>query len=226
MFEPEIDRRCLSCGASVRQQAAFCPQCGQMLEKREDPQAVTAEPEETDQTEEVDQVERVDQGDESDQTEAEFIEPTPSPELTSDDGNEDNRPASSEPTHIQAAPSTEPPIVRYREDNDGTVTTTVAESGNVTVHDDPNSYKTRPLTASTLSNAAVADLPDSNFRRPGEVAPVRKEHQVLARVDKIRKVSSVVIDQAAYDPSLRFLLVAGILFVIFVILMILSKVLG
>jgi len=36
----------------------------------------------------------------------------------------------------------------------------------------------------------------------------------------------VMIDQAAYDPSLRFLLVAGALFVIFVILMILSKVLG
>jgi hypothetical protein len=35
-----------------------------------------------------------------------------------------------------------------------------------------------------------------------------------------------MIDQAAYDPSLRFLLVAGVLFVVFVILMILSKVLG
>ena len=31
-----------------------------------------------------------------------------------------------------------------------------------------------------------------------------------ARVEKLRKVSSVVIDQAAYDPSLRFLLVAAV----------------
>ena len=93
------------------------------------------------------------------------------------------------------------------------------------MHDDPNSYKTRPLTANRLSNATVADQPDSSFRRPGEMAPRRKERQALARVDKIRKVSSV-IDQAAYDPSLRFLLVAGALFVVFVILMILSKVLG
>jgi hypothetical protein len=49
---------------------------------------------------------------------------------------------------------------------------------------------------------------------------------VRDRVEKIRHVSSVVIDQAAYDPSLRFLLVAAALFVLFVILVILSKVLG
>ena len=49
---------------------------------------------------------------------------------------------------------------------------------------------------------------------------------VRERVEKIVHVSSVVIDQAAYDPSLRFLLVAAVLFVLFLILVILSKVLG
>jgi len=49
---------------------------------------------------------------------------------------------------------------------------------------------------------------------------------VRGRVGKLRKVSSVVIDQAAYDPSLRFLLVAAALFLLFVILLILSKVLS
>lgn len=49
---------------------------------------------------------------------------------------------------------------------------------------------------------------------------------VRERVEKIRHVSSVVIDQAAYDPSLRFLLVAALLFVLFVILVIISKVIG
>ena len=46
------------------------------------------------------------------------------------------------------------------------------------------------------------------------------------RVEKIKHVSSVMIDQAAYDPSLRFLLVAVVLFVLFLILLILSKVIG
>jgi len=49
---------------------------------------------------------------------------------------------------------------------------------------------------------------------------------VRDRVEKIRHVSSVVIDQAAYDPSLRFLLVAAVMFVLFLILLILSKMIG
>ena len=59
--------------------------------------------------------------------------------------------------------------------------------------------------------------------------PVRPElaaTQPLSRVEKFRKVSSVMIDQAAYDPSLRFLLVAAGLFLLFLVLLILSKVIG
>ena len=199
MFEPEIDRRCSTCGATVRQQAAFCPQCGQMLERRDSPQ----------EAEEIDQTEDIDQGD-------------------GVRANEDGQGAANEPA-IKA------PIVDWPEETEGTVT----ESSHATLHDDPNSYKTQPLIASTsLSNATVADLQETNFRRPGDAPPRTeatprsdsrprsKENQVLARVDKIRKVSSVMIDQAAYDPSLRFLLVAGALFVVFLILMIWSKVLG
>jgi hypothetical protein len=46
---------------------------------------------------------------------------------------------------------------------------------------------------------------------------------VRGRVEKIKLVSSVVIDQAGYDPSLRFLLVAAALFVIFLLVLLLSK---
>ena len=53
-----------------------------------------------------------------------------------------------------------------------------------------------------------------------ETAPLQEE--VRSRVETLR----VVIDQAAYDPSLRFLVVAAFLFVVFIVLMILSKVLG
>jgi len=52
------------------------------------------------------------------------------------------------------------------------------------------------------------------------------EHGVRSRVEHIRKVSSVVIDQAAYDPSLRFLLVAAAFFLLFIVLLIMSKVIG
>ena len=53
-----------------------------------------------------------------------------------------------------------------------------------------------------------------------ETQPLQEE--VRSRVETLR----VVIDQAAYDPSLRFILVAAVLFVIFLVLLILSKVLG
>jgi hypothetical protein len=53
-----------------------------------------------------------------------------------------------------------------------------------------------------------------------------RERQPMGRVEKLRKVSSEVLDQAAYDPSMRFLLVAGFLFLLFVILLVFSKLLG
>jgi|SRR5215216_5434409 len=57
-------------------------------------------------------------------------------------------------------------------------------------------------------------------------APKVYDEGVRGRVRKIRKVSSVVIDQAAYDPSLRFLLVAAVMFLLFLLLLIISKVIG
>ena len=102
MSEPEIARRCTTCGASVRQHAVFCPQCGDSI-------------------------------------------PTQ--------------------TIVDAAP-------------------------------------TQPLV------------------------PARPPDGVKGRVEKLQKFSSVVIDQAAYDPSLRFLLVAAAFFILFLVLLILSKVIG
>ena len=85
---------------------------------------------------------------------------------------------------------------------------------------------------------SVADVPlrvsDHPIREnPPPVSPASHPHgltgvadNVRERVEKIRHVSSVVIDQAAYDPSLRFLLVAAVLFILFLLLLLLSKVIG
>ena len=75
----------------------------------------------------------------------------------------------------------------------------------------PDPAATQPLTA-------VVQPP------PPQSAPA--PDGVRGRVDKFRKVSSIMIDQAAYDPSLRFLLVAAGLFLLFLVLLILSKVIG
>ena len=61
---------------------------------------------------------------------------------------------------------------------------------------------------------------------PMPIIPKSTDHSVRGRVEQIRKVSSVMIDQAAYDPSLRFLLVAAAFFILFLVLLIMSKVIG
>jgi hypothetical protein len=78
-----------------------------------------------------------------------------------------------------------------------------------------------PQNSQTAPTQALHSSPTQN---PSALTGVAEN--VRDRVEKIRHVSIVVIDQAAYDPSLRFLLVAAVLFVLFVILVIFSKVLG
>jgi len=50
------------------------------------------------------------------------------------------------------------------------------------------------------------------------------EGNVVHRVQKLRDASSVVIDEASYDASLRFVLVAAALFILFLVVLLLSKV--
>jgi len=102
----------------------------------------------------------------------------------------------------------------------------------------PHSFETRPLSSTQVSqmletqpihalpNATVSELSGTVAPRRDDNSRQKKEPSVLARVEKLRKASSVMIDQAAYDPSLRFLLVTAVLFFLCVLLMILSKVVG
>lgn len=89
---------------------------------------------------------------------------------------------------------------------------------------------TAPAEASRVDLAATQPLnavvPPTPEKTAMPVLPKTSEHGVRGRVEHIRKVSSVVIDQAAYDPSLRFLLVAAAFFILFLVLLILSKVIG
>ena len=55
---------------------------------------------------------------------------------------------------------------------------------------------------------------------------VRAIEDNVKRVEKIRQVSTVMFEEASYDPSLRFVLVALGLFIVFIILLVLSKVMG
>jgi len=78
-------------------------------------------------------------------------------------------------------------------------------------------------------DATVADFdrqPDSRINVEGAtlIPPGALQESIRPRGEKLRKVSSVVLDGAAYDPSFRFVLVAAVLFVLFIVILVLSKV--
>ena len=136
MSEPEISRRCPSCGASLRGHALFCPQCGQPL-----PQS------------------------------KEIPKPT-------EDG-----PASASAIDVNKR---DPQV--------------------------PNAEATARQTARRKIQRATTAARDA------------LEDNVRPRVEKIRNASSFVLEEASDDPSLRFVLVAGALFLLFVVLLVISKV--
>jgi hypothetical protein len=197
MSDPEIARRCLSCGASVRHSAAFCPQCGEALEKRSTDIDVVTDVLPPDHPMKIDE----DQGDK---------------ELHSESAPTVWAPAMPEPANVHRESETVEPAAPN-----------IGETRPILRDEAQRVLETQPLITNTaISNQTLADIPSPVVRRPGQAPPPLTERPLRDRVDKIRKVSSVMIDQAAYDPSMRFLLVAAVLFIIFLVLMLLSKVVG
>jgi hypothetical protein len=49
------------------------------------------------------------------------------------------------------------------------------------------------------------------------------EGDMKQRARKVREMSGVVLDEAGDDPSLRFVLVAAVLFVLFLVIVLLNK---
>jgi hypothetical protein len=171
MSEPKISRRCAACGASIRERAYFCPQCGKALEEEDvDPVAAPAT------TPLVD---------------PQFLQPDLNDTIV-----ESKVPDETVVEKVERAPVTSSDQTR-RLDRDGR---------NRRRHDRSRNPGSTP-----------AAEPDHSSK---------SERPVLQRVEKLRKVSSVVIDEATYDPSLRFILVAAALFLFFLGIIILNKIIG
>jgi hypothetical protein len=81
-----------------------------------------------------------------------------------------------------------------------------------------------PIEASGEAAAAV-ERGRAKLQRARAVARGAMEEKVAPRVEKLRQTSSVVLDEAADDPSLRFVLIAVVIFIIFLVLFFISKLL-
>jgi predicted RNA-binding Zn-ribbon protein involved in translation (DUF1610 family) len=169
MSEPEIARRCPSCGASFREQAFFCPQCGKEIK-----------------------------------------------------GGKEIKKASD-------ARST--PVVRDTQEiivSDGE-TPTLTEADFQALQNPPSARTNKPPARvgderkAPVGQKALGEVGSRIQRATTRARDV--EDNVIHRVQKFREISSVVIDEAGYDPSLRFVLVAAALFVLFLVIVVLNKLL-
>ena len=158
-MDPEIARRCSGCGASIRQHAAFCPQCGQPLHKQ--PESEVAD------------------------------------------------------TQLLSEPPTEKPKSLIDFESAPTVALNKA---------DIESAPTVALNRAEIEAARKRQAQQKSNTKSGRAGT--SVENVREQVEKLRKASHVVLDQAAYDPSVRFLLVAAVFLVLFVVLLIANRVLG
>jgi len=186
-MNPEISRRCPTCGASIRERdALFCPECGNSL-TADSPGPADREP----------RPGRV----------AETVEAHRVDDRALNDGLDGSE--------------------EYMANSSGAGT--AVKSATPSQHHQPEQvgYPARQSEQKPAprSHPRVAERTRETLHRASSVARGVIEDEVK-RVEKIRQVSSVVIEEASYDPSLRFVLVALGLFILFLILLVVSKLMG
>jgi len=77
-----------------------------------------------------------------------------------------------------------------------------------------------------LPNERLGDPNKESKSRSVTAVEDRGDSSVSPRVDRLRKASSAVFEEAAYDPSFRFVLVAALLFIVFLAIVLMSKLIG
>jgi len=200
MAEPEIARRCLSCGASVRGRASFCPQCGSRVDgaSAESDAAVAVVPQAESQVRQtdslVDEVARV----------ANTLKDK-LPTLSQESRVSDNHKAARQsPTPEEEAEAVDAHALQPSEHEENA---RAEEAAAVTTAAPPGDTRGRMRQRAASVGGSVG----------GNLRP---------RVEKLREASTVVFDEATDDPGLRFVIVAIVLFLLFLFILIFSYILG
>lgn len=179
--DPEIARRCRSCGASIRVRGLFCPQCGKPTSG---PSQDSLNHEPAADTEEV------------------FLAPetvsVDLPSLPTSDFSHDHPFRDAETVSLTPPPGD---VERLSERQQELAATA-------------------PLPPAAPHHSAARSLEES--ARP-RAAHERVGGEVKKGFGKVREISTVVLEEASYDPSARFVLVAAVLFVLFLVILILSE---
>ena len=224
----EISRRCLACGASVRVRAAFCPQCGRELgERSSSPNA-----------EGVDEL----------RTKVNFGATTQAPNV------DENLPVTRELRELNDEGRRTVPNIPKKESPISSVLsphTNFALESHVapeTNNDDGYSPIAAPVNTfaptealppvaprenslsdgNSTTNKSANELNTSSHRiiTSASGAPVGQAVSVRRRADKLRGRSEAFIEEASDDPGLRFVLIAVALFLLFLVFLFFSHIIG
>ncbi|HEV7681304.1 MAG TPA: zinc ribbon domain-containing protein [Pyrinomonadaceae bacterium] len=192
MSEPEIARRCPTCGASIRQVALFCPQCGNsqpQLHARAD-----AEP----------------------QTTSKKTAPLQDAEIAASERSMSDTIAIERPKETPETPARSPlmsPTIGIEKPDETPPAPAKPRSMSDTIAIERPGQKT---------GGGVRGAVGGQLRRANTIAR-GVEGDVIHRVQKVRQISSVVLEEAGDDPGLRFVLVAAIVFILFLVIVLLNK---
>ncbi len=173
-----ISRRCLSCGASVRANARFCPQCG----------VGVREPNEV------------------------------MPEKVEDAANDASQAANEknqDSSHHVVTYGTEIPLAAAPSTPKAAANTTARDSIVASdADDDARSIVVPRVPQQHHKTARNSSTPRTRRDSTRSLRP-----QVERHIEQLREASAQVFDEAAIDPSLRFVLIALALFAVFVVLL-------
>jgi len=216
MSKPEIARRCPVCGASIREAAFFCPQCGEQLirqdlEEKPSTSMVTTPLDES-SAGSVEPTNKEASGAPKLETLAETI---PLDELSASRVEPTNKEAS-DASKLETLAETIP-LHELSADRDEPWKPEASEAKKLETLE---ASATPPLETSA-EKTAVGKVRDKIQRATTLARDV--EGDVKNRVQKMRQISNVVLDEAGYDPSLRFVLVAAALFLLFLLVLLLNK---
>ncbi len=221
-MQPEISRRCLVCGASVRAGAQFCSQCGRRLgerggadaessDVRPDARAGEAPSADAAGGGEVERAFETWRGEEHVAAEearrARGAEPA---------AGDDARPAAADDAARPAATggNARPPVTRGAEPPP---TREVLMAETRAAEPPP----TRDVgAAGAAQGAGLAGAVGATRKRAASVV----KEAIAPRVERVRDRSIVMLEEAPDDSGLRFVLIAAVLFALFIFLLVLNTV--
>jgi hypothetical protein len=216
MSLPEISRRCLSCGAAARAGARFCPQCGKSIVEDAPPTRNSEAPA---------------QWSKPSESQAEWAKPTSEfSAFVRSLGDSGARASTSESAGREAPPQgAAEGVANASTEKEGADVSSAAvqPAAPVTPKADMPATSTadEPVTSTAVPGAtplstALPVAAEESEERVGRVARVRETTK--ARVVKARDDARVVLEETPDDSGLRFVVVAVVVFALFLFLLFMS----